>query len=57
MKIAIVSLSKKKTIAKMFVLWLSGDSEEGYREEIVWKIGVGKHKAAVSRSVLEHVLL
>ena len=29
----------------MFVLWPSGgDSEEGYQEEIVWKIDVDKHK-------------
>ena len=36
---------KEKTIAKMFVLW---PSEEGYQEEIVWKIDVDKHKATVS---------
>ena len=33
----------------MFVLWPSGgDSEEGYQEEIVWKIDVDKHKDTVS---------
>ena len=34
---------KEKTIAKMFVLWPSGDPEAGYQEEIVWKIYVDKH--------------
>ena len=40
---------KEKTIAKMSVLWPSGrDSEEGYQEEIVWKIDADKHKDTVS---------
>ena len=40
---------KEKTIAKMFVLWPpGGNSEEGYQEEIVWKIDVDKHKDTVS---------
>jgi len=33
----------------MFVLWPSGvDCEEGYQEEIIWKIDVDKHEDTVS---------